>query len=267
MLHKIRRDNIGIVLQQPLYPENIGATARAMQNMGFKRLMVVNPADFNPSRIRMMATPGAAEVVEAITIHSSLKEVLGAFNYVVGTTARLGGQRQVISTPERLTEKILTVSHNNQVAIVFGPEDRGLTNEDLRLCHHLVTIPTAEFASFNLAQAVLLICYELFKYGREKVPEFTPRLANRFELDGMYTQLKDILVRISYINTENPDYWIGKMRHFFTRMQLRAKEVAIIRGICRQINWYGKKCYQDGWQAGRKNQAAVELPPEEREKF
>ena len=73
-----------------------------------------------------------------------------------------------------------------------------------------------------------------------------PRLANRHELDGMYRQLKELLVKISYINAENPDYWMNKLRHFGTRMKLQAKEVSMIRGICRQIDWYGKKCYEEG---------------------
>ncbi|MBW2564903.1 MAG: RNA methyltransferase, partial [Deltaproteobacteria bacterium] len=81
-----------------------------------------------------------------------------------------------------------------------------------------------------------------------------PRLANRHELDGMYDQLKDILVKISYINHENPDYWMNKLRYFFTRMQLRAREVSIIRGICRQINWYGKKRYEDGLKKQNDNE-------------
>ncbi|MCP4368038.1 MAG: RNA methyltransferase, partial [Deltaproteobacteria bacterium] len=139
-----------------------------------------------------------------------------------------------------------------RVAIVFGPEDRGLSNENIRLCHVLVNIPTAEFSSLNLAQAVMVICFEIFSAGRKENQEFVPRLANRHELDGMYDQLKDILVKISYINHENPDYWMNKLRYFFTRMQLRAREVSIIRGICRQIDWYGKKRYEDGLKNNNK---------------
>ena len=92
----------------------------------------------------------------------------------------------------------------------------------------------------------MILCYEIFMVGQEVNKEFTPRLASRHELDGMYDQLKDILVRISYINAENPDYWLNQFRRFFTRLQLRAKEVNIIRGLCRQVDWYAKKCYEDG---------------------
>jgi tRNA/rRNA methyltransferase len=132
------------------------------------------------------------------------------------------------------------------VGLLFGPEDRGLTNADMRLCHELVNIPTAEFSSLNLAQAVMVICYELRRFNQPKAKTFVPRLANRHELEGMYAQLKDVLVRISYIQPDNPDYFMNNIRHFGTRMKLRAKEVSIIRGICRQIDWYGRKCLQDG---------------------
>jgi tRNA/rRNA methyltransferase len=92
----------------------------------------------------------------------------------------------------------------------------------------------------------MIMCYELYSFSREKPGEFAPRLANRRELEAMYEQLKDVLMRVSFINPDNPDYFMNNLRHFFSRMQLRAREVSIIRGICRQINWYGKKCYRDG---------------------
>ena len=238
--------NVAIILKRPKYPENIGAAARAMLNMGLSKLIVVDPQNCDLTRILKMATHAAVEVIEQMQVYENLQTALEALNYVTGTTARLGGQRQVISSPAKLAQKLAPISENNQVGILFGPEDRGLTNADIRLCHALVNIPTAEFSSLNLAQAVVIICYELRAYNQPQDNIFVPRLANRYELDGMYAQLKDILVRISYIQPDNPDYFMNNIRYFCTRMQLRAKEVSIIRGICRQIDWYGRKCYEDG---------------------
>jgi len=246
MFKRINFDNITIVLHQPRHSENIGSVARAMCNMGFSRLVVIAPPNFDRNKILKLATHAASHVVDKSSICSDLKDALSHFNYVVGATARLGGQRQVVNTPSKLAQKLVPISIENRIAILFGPEDRGLSNEDIRYCHTLVNIPTAEFSSLNLAQAVMIICYEIFTAGLEKNTKSAPRLASRHELDGMYDQLKDILVRISYINPENPDYWINNLRRFFSRLQLRAKEVSIIRGICRQIDWYGKKCYEDG---------------------
>lgn len=238
--------NVCIVLSRPRYPENIGAAARAMRNMGFEQLIVVDPQNCDLSRILKMATHAAIDVVEQMLVYEDLQTALEPLNYIVGTTARLGGQRQLVGTATRLAQKLAPISENNRVALLFGPEDRGLNNEDIRFCHELINIPTAEFSSLNLAQAVMIICYELRRYNQPKAKTFVPQFANRHELDGMYAQLKDILVRISYIQPENPEYFMNNIRQFGTRMKLRAKEVSIIRGICRQIDWYGKRCFQDG---------------------
>lgn len=247
----VQLNNIAIILNRPRYPENIGAAARAMRNMGVSQLVVVDPQNCDVSRILKMATHAAIEVVEQMQVYEDLQAALGPFNFVVGTTARLGGQRQLVGSAAGLAQKLAPISEKNRVGVLFGPEDRGLTNEDIRLCHELVNIPTAEFSSLNLAQAVMVVCYELRRFNQPGGKTFVPRLANRHELEGMYAQLKDILVRISYIQPENPDYFMNNLRHFGTRLKLRAKEVSIIRGICRQIDWYGKKCYRDGQQDRR----------------
>jgi tRNA/rRNA methyltransferase len=237
---------MAVVLNRPRYPENIGATARAMHNMGLHELIAVDPQNCDLTRIVKMATHAAVEIVEDMQVFENLQRALSAFNYVIGTTARLGKQRQVISTPSRLAEILVPLSQNNRIALLFGPEDKGLSNAEIRFCHLLVTIPTAAFSSLNLAQAVMIICYHLYLAGHEESPESIPRLATRHELDGMYDQLKDILVRINYLNPENPEYWMNRIRQFCTRVQLRAREVSIIRGVCRQIDWYAQKRYTDG---------------------
>jgi tRNA/rRNA methyltransferase len=243
---RVNLDNVSVVLMQPRYPENIGAAARAMLNMGIRDLVIVDPQNFDLHKALKLATHFASHIIETGKFYPDLKEALAPFNYVVGTTARLGGERQVVCTPSMLAGKLIPMSAENRIALLFGPEDKGLSNEAVRFCHVLVNIPSTEFSSLNLAQAVMIVCYEIFIAGGGEKEQFTPRLANRHELDGMYDQLKDILVRISYINSENPDYWLNHFRRFFTRLQLRAKEVNIIRGLCRQVDWYGKKCYDDG---------------------
>ena len=246
---KINLDNISIVLHKPRYSENIGAAARAILNMGIQNLIVVAPPQFEKSKALKLATHAAAGIIEELKIYDQLEDALASFQYVVGTTARLGGQRQVVSTPRTLAERLIPISQNNRIALLFGPEDKGLSNIEIRACHALVNIPTADFASINLAQAVMILGYELYLATQAEKEAFVPRLASRHELDGMYAQLKEILVRISYINPENPDYWINNLRHFLNRYGLRAREVSIIRGICRQIDWYGGKCFRDGMEA------------------
>jgi tRNA/rRNA methyltransferase len=192
-----------------------------------------------------------------------LKAALAPFQYVVGTSARLGKHRQIVNQPATMAQKLIPISQENRIAILFGPEDRGLTNEDIRNCFMLVNIPTADFSSLNLAQAVMILAYELNRAKRiESPPAAVPRLATQHELDGMYAQLQDILVRISYLNPENPDYWMDKVRHFLRRRNLGAREVSIIRGLCRQVNWYSQKCFEDGRAAAIKDRLN-EIKPKE----
>ncbi len=252
-----KHDNITVVLKGPRYPENIGAVARAMRNMGLGSLSVVNPENFDLQRIMKLATHEGADVVDRISRYDNLAEALADMQYVVGTTARLGRQRPVVVSPATAADRLMALAENNRVALLFGPEDRGLTNADLRLCHILVNIPTAGFSSINLAQAVMLVCYEVRKAGMQEPSTPLPRLAARHELDGMYATLKEILTRIDHINKENPDYWMNKVRRFGNRIQLRSGEVSVIRGICRQIDWYGKKCFQDGREAAEKLNAKI----------
>jgi len=246
----VTRENITIVLQRPRYPENIGSAARAMCNMGFTRLIVVEHDIWDEARIRRLATHAAASVVDTIQRFDSLDEALAPFSHVVGTTARLGGQRPVIKSPELLARNLISISRINPVAILFGPEDRGLTNDDLKHCHQLVNIPTVDFTSLNLAQAVMVVCYCLSTAGQTSSPTHTPRLAKRIELDQMYEELTATLIQIGYMNPENPGYWMTRIRRFFSRLSLRAGETSIIRGVCRQIHRYGDKRYHDGLKDG-----------------
>jgi tRNA/rRNA methyltransferase len=235
---KINLENIAVVLNEPHYPENIGAAVRAAKNMGVSRVLVVKPADMDMARILKMATCHAEDLVLAIEIHERLEEALLPFQYVVGTTARMGSRRQFVKSPRQLAMELMPISRKNRIALLFGPEASGLANEHLRYCDVLVTIPTAEFSSINLAQAVMIIVYELFTAASEKKEGFTPRLATRGEIEAMYVHLKDTLTKINFINPENPDYWISSIRRFFSRMMLRGRDVQLIRGICRQIDWY-----------------------------
>jgi tRNA/rRNA methyltransferase len=231
-------DHIAIVLVEPQIPENIGAVARAMNNMGIRRLILVNPERCDLTRILRMATGTSIDIVEEMEVFEDLNEALAPFHYVIGTTARTGSQRPSLTNPRDLAQQLVPISQDNHVAILFGPEDRGLSNEHLRPCHTIATIPTAQFASLNLAQAVMIFCYDIFVASRLPSEEALPRLANKFELEGMYDHLKAVLMRIGFIDPQNPEHWMLNIRRFLSRIPLRARDVRIIRGICRQMDWY-----------------------------
>jgi tRNA/rRNA methyltransferase len=238
MAGSVNLDNIHIILAQPQIPENIGSVARAMTNMGITHLVLVNPKNCDLSRVLKTATGNSIGVVEEMGVHDDLGEALGPFQYIVGTTARLGNRRPAMADPRQLAQDLILISQENPVAIIFGPEDRGLSNDQLRYCHKIATINTASFSSLNLAHAVMIVCYEIFMASPEPGSTPLPRLANSFELEGMYGHLRDVLMKIGFINPQNPDHWMMNIRRFLSRLPLRAREVKIIRGLCRQLDWY-----------------------------
>jgi tRNA/rRNA methyltransferase len=238
MGNRVNRDNVAVILVEPKLPENIGAVARAMNNMDIGRLMVINPANMDPDRVVKMATSHSLDILDNMKVCDDLKSALASFQYIVGTTARVGSMRPDLTTPRNLAKDLLTISKDNDVAILFGPEDRGLSNEHLSFCHTIINIPTSEFSSLNLAQAVMIISYEIFQASRDGSDVKMPRLANSFELEGMYDHLNDILTKIGFLNPQNPERWMLNIRRLFSRIPLQAMEVRIIRGICRQIDWY-----------------------------
>jgi tRNA/rRNA methyltransferase len=246
----VRLEKVAVVLFRPRLAENIGAAARAACNMGLSRLLVVQPEDLDRERMAMMATGAAAHLLDAMEVHDDLGQALGPFQYVVGTTARLGGVRRDFLSPRELAVRLLEISAENEVALLFGPENFGLTNEELPFCHALVHIPTAVCSSLNLAQAVMVLAYEIFTAGGEN-PRFAPRLANSAELESMYAMLQETLVKINFISHQNPEHWMFNVRRLFARHGLLAREAQVIKGICRQIDWYVGKRLEDGGKKGK----------------
>jgi len=234
--------NISVILQKPKYAGNIGAAARAAKNMGISNLVVAGSAKYDQEEIKKRSTHLAADVVEKIKYVDDIRAALDKFSYIVGTTARKGAARGPFFTPRTIAEKITAVSQNNKVALMFGPEDTGLTNDELRYCHAVVVIPSSrKFTSLNLSHAVMIMCYEILLASLPACAEIPPKLARSSELEDMYEQIKTVLTRIGFLNPQNPDYWMTHIRRLFNRTSLLARDVKIIRGICRQIQWYNNQ--------------------------
>ena len=231
---------VAIVLIRPKIPENIGAAARIAWNMGITRLILVG--DDVPEREPMakMATHKAAHLVDNLKVFQNLDEALAEFSMIVGTTARRGRQRLVEKSPRELVDSLLPLLGSNKVAILFGPEDTGLTNEDLKYCHMASAIPTADFSSINLAQAVAIHCYELY-YGvlhaQEKTPHI-PQLATSHELESMYAYLEETLSSFQFLEETNRSYWMTNIRHLFNRVRLNSKDANIVRTVCKKLLLY-----------------------------
>lgn len=238
---KTKTKNISIVLYKPKYAGNVGAVARAAKNMGIGNIIVAEGQAFDQEEMRQRSTHLAADVLENIRYVPDIEEALGHFHYIIGTTARLGKARGPFLSPRAVASEVAVISQKNSVALLFGPEDTGLANEQLRLCHSVVTIPTSrEFTSLNLSHAVMILCYEIFVASSpaDSTKETPPKLARSEELEGMYGQIKTLLDDIGFLNRENPDYWMMHVRRFFNRVGILSREVKIVRGICRQLQWY-----------------------------
>jgi TrmH family RNA methyltransferase len=155
------KDNISFILIEPKEPGNIGASARAMKNMGFKNLELVNPGDFLSNEARQMAC-GSIDILEKAKIYSGFKDAIEDKNLVIGTTRRLGRQRGLIIPLEDSIKRITTSAKKNKIAILFGRERNGLTNKEVEKCGFLITIPADPLLpSLNLAQSVLIVAHEL----------------------------------------------------------------------------------------------------------
>ncbi|MBW6521612.1 MAG: RNA methyltransferase [Desulfoarculaceae bacterium] len=233
-------NHFAIVLMEPKFPENIGSAARAAWNMGISRLIIVGAVAPDSERMAMMATHKAAHLLENMEFHHSLETALAPFSRVVGTTARHGRQRIREKGPREVVSEILPLLPDNDVAFLFGPEDRGLTNDDLRYCQMLSSVPTADFSSLNLAQAVAIHCYEIYHgiVHSQRGSVHSPRLATTFELEEMYRHLEQTLLTIDFLQDKSHDYYMNNIRQFFGRMRLSPKDSSIIRGVCRQFLRY-----------------------------
>jgi tRNA/rRNA methyltransferase len=244
-------DNLAVVLCRPKISENVGAAARACANMGCRSLILVDPVNFDRQRAAALATGKGADVLAAVRMAHDLPEALAGFEKTYGTTARLGGWRKAPTTPEKAAPRILSqLSEGLRVALVFGPEQAGLTNEETYLLGTLLTIPTAPGASsLNLAQAVLIVLYECLLASKNPTPRApkppkpgtTGRLVSHAEQETLFDAIQESLLAIDFLKTGNPDYWMLPVRRFFSQRDISRNERNMLMGICRQINWIAAK--------------------------
>lgn len=241
-------DNIKIVLVNTSHPGNIGAAARAMKNMGLSQLVLVQPEDF-PSGVAIGRSASAVDVIENAVVLESLEEAIADCSLVIGTSARSRKIPWPMVTPESCAEKIVGESSTSKTALVFGREDAGLNNDELQLCNFHVQIPTNPYcSSLNLAAAVMVICYELFKADTASVPavvkeedEFWDQeKATGEQVEHFYEHLERVMIKIKFHDPENPRQLMQRMRRLFSRIRIDVMEMNILRGILSNIEYHIK---------------------------
>lgn len=226
-------DRVRIVLSRTSHPGNIGAAARAMKTMGLSRLHLVEPADF-PSGEARARSSNALDVLEGAVVCSSLEEALSGTVLAVAMTAR----RRELAAPLRWARQgaaeIVAATAAGEVALVFGNESAGLTNEELALCRIPVMIPTnPEYSSLNLGAAVQVMCYELrlaaLDPGNAQPPEYEP--APFEEIQRFYAHLEEALTESGFLDPAHPKRLLPRLRRLFDRAGLEKEEVSILRGM------------------------------------
>ena len=224
-----------IVLVRTKEAQNIGSAARAMKNFGLYELYLVAPrCELHPNAYRLASH--AVDIIDSAVICNSIGQALSGCTRVIGTSARPRASEALTEfSPEGLMEFL----PRDGGAIVFGPEDFGLSNEELDHCQALVRIPTAEYASLNLAQAVGLMAYEWFRtYPTPKIdPMQSRQLAPREDHEALYRHLLTVLHHIGYTDDMRERSADHLFRRVFDRAQLDTQEVAALRGLCQQVIW------------------------------
>lgn len=238
--HKDVLANIVVVLAEPRDPINVGTSVRAMKNMGLTRLRLVNPMHrFEPERIEI-AAPRGGDIIERIEIFDDLPAALDDALLVVAMTARQRKDKKRSRRPREVVADIVAKAVHGPVVLLFGREDRGLTNEELDLAHLLVTIPTRpDYSSLNLGQAVLLMSYEIFEAEGTSTPLRSAKrdfdLATHGELEGMYGQVNDLLGKIGFYKSTAGRGVFRALREVAQRAELDTREVRIFRGIASEV--------------------------------
>ncbi|MEM1113911.1 MAG: tRNA (cytosine(32)/uridine(32)-2'-O)-methyltransferase TrmJ [Pseudomonadota bacterium] len=230
-------ENIRIVLVNTSHPGNIGGSARAMKNMGLHRLFLVSPRQF-PDEQATWRAASAADILDTAVVTQSLEEAVADCQFVVGTSARSRNIPWPLLDPRQCAEKVAAYSGQEQIAVLFGREDRGLTNEELRACNLHLHVPTdPSYSSLNLAMAVQIVCYELRMLQVAGDLPASPEdgwdtpFATRENMERYYIHLEQTLTDIEFLDPRAPRQLMTRLRRLYSRVRVDEMELNILRGI------------------------------------
>ncbi|MDD3545488.1 MAG: RNA methyltransferase [Kiritimatiellae bacterium] len=232
-------DNIRVVLVGTLYSGNVGSVCRAMANMGVSDLALAGPRICDGWQDAVKMAVHAGEILEKRREAVDLAEAVADCAFVVGTTARGGLYRQHVKTPRETAPELLSLAERGRVALVFGREDKGLTNEEIGMCTHLIRIPVhVGYTSLNLAQAVLLCCYELYAalgvYEPPCEKSLPASAGDKLKLTRLW---REMLLLTGFMKEDKADHMMQGIQRIFSRGVYTGDDVAIMMGVARQAEW------------------------------
>ena len=233
-------ERINIVMVKPSHSGNVGAAARAMKNMGLSKLTVVTEEPF-PDQVALTRAAGADDILKNTSVTNTLEEAVAQSHVIYATSARARNLPWPMCTPKEAVQRILKTPPVQQIAIVFGRERTGLTNEELSLAHYHIQIPTvSDFSSLNLSQAIQVMAYELFVgCSQFEVPldcHDKEPLATGLQVEGFFEQLQLTLEQLAILDPKQPKMLMHRLRRLFARTQLEEKEINILRGLLTAVN-------------------------------
>lgn len=238
-LLKPNLDAVRIVLVEPQVPGNVGAAARAIKNMGLSRLVLVNPWFRGHPQSRYMAH-ASEDVLENAEVYDTLREAVAGSVFVVGTSQRKRTATPFLN-PKKAVPLILENSVSGPVSVLFGREDRGLLNDEIKLCHALVSIPSSMAQpSLNLSQAVMVMAYEIYSTLHPGVSSPFD-LAPAEELEQMFEHLEESLTTLGFREWNDGDNYLKSLRRVFFRTRLERRDVAAIHKLCGEIDRYAAR--------------------------
>jgi len=236
--------NVRIVLVNTSEPGNIGGVARAMKNMCLEQLVLVNPVQFPHAKATARAS-GADDLLAKALVCETLDEAIAGCGLVLGASARFRRLQWPLLDARQCAAKVINEVQKTPIAVVFGREHSGLTNDELERCHYLVHIPCNEaYSSLNLAAAVQVIAYELFMAVQQSVPEIAPHIekltreepATAAEMQGFFDHLMTILTDIGFLNPTHPRKMMRRLKRLFNKAQMDKVEMNIMRGILSTVH-------------------------------
>lgn len=236
---------IRIVLVNTTHSGNIGGAARAMKNMGLNRLYLVEPREY-PSEEAERRAAGALDVLESAVVVDTLDEAVAGCTLVVGTSARERTIPWPLMTPRECGDRALAEARQGEVALVFGRESRGLTNDELHKCNYHVHIPSnPEYSSLNLAAAVQVLAYEMRMSwhavldGKElRFDDWDQPTVTHQELERYYEHLQGTLERLDFLQPGNPRQTMTRLRRLYGRVRMDKMELSILRGVLTAVQNY-----------------------------
>ncbi|MBE9538402.1 MAG: tRNA (cytosine(32)/uridine(32)-2'-O)-methyltransferase TrmJ [Proteobacteria bacterium] len=243
----MKLDNIRIVLVHTSHPGNIGGVARAMKNMGIGKLYLVAPRQYPDEQANWRAA-SAGDVLDRAVVTQTLEEAIADCQFVVGTSARGRRIPWPLLDPRECAQRMGVASGHGEVAVIFGREDRGLTNDELKLCNLHLNIPTDDaYSSLNLAMAVQIVCYELrmlmvsSELPADEHQQWDTPFSSSENMERFYVHLEETLVDIEFLDPAAPRQLMSRLRRLYSRVRLDEMELNILRGILTQTRkWVAK---------------------------